>query len=39
MDTRIPTQQIVSIFEEAAGTDIDWSARGTHLASYIACNY
>lgn len=36
MDTRIKTQQIVSIFEEAADTDIDWSARGTHLASYIA---
>lgn len=36
MDIRITTQQIVSIFEEAAGTDIDWSGRNTHLASYIA---
>jgi len=36
MDIRISTQQIVSIFEQAAGTDIDWSARSIYLASYIA---
>lgn len=36
MDTRIPTQQIVSIFEQAAGTDIDWTARPSHIASFIA---
>lgn len=39
MDTRIKTQQIVSIFEQAAGTDIDWSARQTYLASYVAAGH
>ena len=39
MDTRLNTQQIVRIFEQAAGTDIDWSARHTYLASYIAADH
>lgn len=39
MDTRITTKQIVSIFETTAGTDIDWSARSSHLAAYIAATH